>query len=241
MTVHPDDDRTPPDDPLDAWIVEQARAHYHAPPAADREALWGAIRQARAEVMPAPTPAGALGRTIAPPAEGRGWWRMRWPVAEAALLAATLLLGVGLARVLDRGPRAAAAPEAPASPAPSPALLAAVLAEHLGRSEMLLTTVRQDAARGTPATDAELAAWARDLLGTTRLLRDARRDDPRATALLDDLELVLAQLVQFQRSGRARDAVALRETLADSDLLTRLRGATQPTMAPLEAPMRTDE
>jgi hypothetical protein len=142
--------------------------------------------------------------------------------------------------VLDGPPQAPAAALADGAAA-SPTLVQAAIVEHLARSEALLTAARLSARSTAPTTDAELAAWARDLLTTTRLLRDARgTTDARLTVLLDDLELALAQLMQYQHSGRARDAAALRETLADRDLLTRLQGASAPPLPSRDDLPRTD-
>jgi hypothetical protein len=219
MTNHPDDERTPPADAFEAWVAEEARAHYHVAPTIPRDRLWESIRSARHD-----EPKGHATRVL-PMRAPRPSWALR-----VMGLAAAVLVGVGIDRVIDRpagiGSAPAVATVDDATSAEERVLRAAV-DEHFSRSEAVLTAARLASREATPESDTEVVAWARDLLTTTRLLRDARADrDPRLRLLMDDLELALAQLVQFQRSGRARDAVALRETLADSDLLTRLRGVS---------------
>jgi hypothetical protein len=206
--------RSPTSDELEAWIAASARESYRVPEQVPRDRLWQSIEAARDNAKPV---------DVIPLRPRRPAWAMR-----VAALAAAVLVGVGIARVADRsreepGDSRQVAQEL----SPSDAVLLAAVASHLERSEAVLTAARLDAREASPRTDTEVVTWARDLLTTTRLLRDARAQrDPRMRVLLDDLELALAQLVQFQRSGRSRDAVALRETLADSDLLTRLRGVS---------------
>jgi hypothetical protein len=74
------------------------------------------------------------------------------------------------------------------------------VAEHLARTEAMLTSFRVEAKRG--AVDAELTKWARDLLTTTRLLEaTAGAKDPMMKRLLGDLELVLLQIAQYTKAG----------------------------------------
>ncbi|MGI9077271.1 MAG: hypothetical protein ACR2G6_08075 [Gemmatimonadaceae bacterium] len=69
--------------------------------------------------------------------------------------------------------------------------------QHLTQMEMLLTSFRAEA-QGGRVVDDQLSVWAADLLGTTRLLLDSPAgDDQRLKRLLEDLELVLAQIAQL--------------------------------------------
>ena len=71
---------------------------------------------------------------------------------------------------------------------------------HVVGSEALITAFRASARRGD--VDAQLAKWSRDLLGETRLLESAApSDDVTMKRLLEDLELVLAQIVQYTNRG----------------------------------------
>jgi hypothetical protein len=71
---------------------------------------------------------------------------------------------------------------------------------HVVGSEAMITAFRTSARRGE--VDAQLAKWAHDLLGETRLLESsAPSDDVAMKRLLEDLELVLAQIVQYTNRG----------------------------------------
>jgi hypothetical protein len=64
----------------------------------------------------------------------------------------------------------------------------------------MITAFRASAHRGD--VDGQLAKWSRDLLGETRLLESsASSDDVTMKRLLEDLELVLAQIVQYTNRG----------------------------------------
>jgi hypothetical protein len=167
-----------------------------------------------------------------------------WAVAAAAVLA----MGVGIARMSVPGPAglggtpagqiASAAGEvggavargsAPTSEAPSSALAFAAR-QHLGRAEDLLTMVRADARAGR--LDPALGASARGLLSQTRLLMDARGSgDPELDRLLEDLELVLAQVAGVAVAERTDDERARTElelTVSGMDageVLPRIRAA----------------
>ena len=95
-------------------------------------------------------------------------------------------------------------------------------AQHLVRAEALLTAYRAGARRGT--VDAELSTWARDLLGSTRLLLDSpAATDARRRRVLEDLELVLVQLVQLGPDSPDEERELLDRTLERGDVMTRLR------------------
>ncbi len=71
---------------------------------------------------------------------------------------------------------------------------------HVVGSEAMITAFRASARRGE--VDAQLAKWSHDLLGETRLLESsAPSDDVTMKRLLEDLELVLAQIVQYTNHG----------------------------------------
>ena len=73
--------------------------------------------------------------------------------------------------------------------------------------------------------DAQLTAWSRDLLESTRLLIDSPAGrDPKRRALLMELELVLVQLVESGPTMRTDDRTMMDELLSRSALLlTRIR------------------
>ena len=102
----------------------------------------------------------------------------------------------------------------------------AAAVQTLSQAEALLVAWRVDAPRDTAAAR-QLGTWARDVLGSTRLLLDSpAASDPRLRELLDDLELVLAQIVQLSGAPLTDEERALLErSVRARDLLPRIRSA----------------
>jgi hypothetical protein len=74
--------------------------------------------------------------------------------------------------------------------------------------------------------DPAIGRWARDVLTSTRLLLDSpASDDPEMRSLLQDLELVLAQIVQRTGQPDPLEDEMIDWTIEDRDLLPRLRRA----------------
>jgi len=97
-------------------------------------------------------------------------------------------------------------------------------AQYLTRTEALLTGFRSEARSGMP--DAQFARQARDLLGTTRLMLDSpAAQDARLKDLLEDLELVLAQIAQLPASSDRDDVQSINQGLEQRSVLLRLRTA----------------
>ncbi|HEY8105977.1 MAG TPA: hypothetical protein VIE46_07695 [Gemmatimonadales bacterium] len=206
------------DQPLEAELRDAARA-YHEPPPVPREALWAGIRARR-----------ALDR---PSRRSRHVWT--W----AAGIAAVLVLGMGIGRLSVRasrpGPGAspvATAPTPAAAPAPTPgvnpkddaAAYRLVAAEHLGQAEVFLTLFRASVREGHQERLA--SATARQLLATNRLLIDSPAGrDPRLRLLLQDLELVLAQIAQLAPGRQSEDLKLITDGLERDGMLVRLRAA----------------
>ena len=97
--------------------------------------------------------------------------------------------------------------------------------QHLSEAEALLTSFR---ARSTAdqQMDAQLGAWARQLLSNTRLLLDSPvANDPQRRPLLEDLELVLVQIVQLSPGSTPQDRELIEKTLQQDHVMTRLRTA----------------
>jgi hypothetical protein len=133
-------------------------------------------------------------------------------------------------------PLVAAAPDAAAAASGSP--YRATTADHLARAEALLTAFGSgaaDLAGDDPAADgAPDAAWARDLLTTTRLLLDSpAARDPQRRRLFEDLELVLVQIVRLPAERSGEERALIEQTIRRGDVLTKLRAA-----APGRAPSR---
>ncbi len=202
------------DDHLDERIRGAAR-EYNAPPKTPREEMWARIAEARRGRAPEPR--------IIPLRR----WRWRW-AALAAAAAAILAVGVGIGRV-------SVAPEGSVWEAPPTKGAAYRLAaqEHLGQSEAFLTLFR--ASLRQPGDHRLAAASARQLLATNRLLLDSPAAvDPKTRLLLEDLELVLAEIAQLSPSSRAEDLELIREGIEQGDVMPRLRTAVPAGSAPTQ-------
>ena len=203
------------DPKFEQWLKGAARS-YNAPPATPREEMWKRIaaeRQRRHVI------------------ELRPW--MRWALAAAAVL----VLGIGIGRWTALQPVSGRTATA-ALPDSSRNLAYAVAAQqYLTRTEVLLTDFRSQSARGQ--LDPQFVAAARDLLTTTRLMLDSpAANDPRLQPLLEDLELVLAQITQLPAEpGRKNEMDWINQGLNQRSVLTRLRTATPAIPAGL-APVR---
>ncbi|HEY7470892.1 MAG TPA: hypothetical protein VIE68_00960 [Gemmatimonadota bacterium] len=111
------------------------------------------------------------------------------------------------------------------TPAASPRDLYRLASQQmLGQAEALLVQYRTD--RAADRMDPAIGRWARDVLSSTRLLLDSpAADDPGMRDLLEDLELVLAQIVQRTGQVDPLGDQMIDRTIEDRDLLPRLRGA----------------
>jgi len=205
------------DDSLPERLLDAAR-DYHAPLPTPREEMWVAIAAARAKRR-------AVRSTARP---------LAWTLA----LAAALVLGIGIGRYgwLAGGPRSEAPlAQGPALAAPgAPYRVAA--AQYLARTEVLLTDFRSESRSGR--VDPQFLASARDLLTTTRLMLDSPAgDDPHLRVLLQDLELVLAQITQLPSEPAAKAELDLiNQGLTQHSVLARIRAATPASGAPASTP-----
>src|SRR2546427_850352 len=174
--------------------LREAAQHYHRPPATPREELWRRIAAARAARQ---------ARVIAlRPA-------LRWGVGIAAVLA----LGVAIGRWSTRGGDSSSSPAVAGTELPSTLAYRVAAAQHLTRTEALLTGFRA-ASRSPSVPAAQFATQARDLLAATRLMLDSpAATDARLKGLLEDLELVLAQIAQLPagKSGDREDVQSINQ------------------------------
>jgi len=174
--------RKVPDDRMDE-VMHRLREDYNAPPPTPREEMWAEI-QARL---------GPREGRVARPEEARAaaMARYRRPLSWAVAAAAVLVVGVGIGRMT--APGVGPLPQASSQAAPNRDVLRVAALHHLVRTESLLTLIRADARAGR--VEPAMGMWARSLLSETRLLMDAQGDgDPAMKRLLEDLELVLAQI-----------------------------------------------
>jgi hypothetical protein len=211
---------------------EFVRAAIEDVPAVPRDEMWAHIEQAR---------------RFRRPRDSRRQW-LAWGVALAAMLVIGIALGrVSMSRqtpamqeqvaqtdaarspVADTQPlnRSAAQPRvAPAGPlgnrapnAPTNAAYTLAALEHLGRVEVLLTAV------SSGSVDQQLVGWAKDMLTSTQLLLDSpAANDPRMAHLLQDLELLLAQIAASTSEQRTQaDLDLIHHGIKETDVLPRLR------------------
>lgn len=207
--------------------LKEAASDYNAPPDTPTEAMWAAILAKRAEE------AGRKEAEKADRAEApRGIlpfrsFRSVRPFRFAAGIAAVLTLGFALGRLSEKDTPApapgAVAVETPARP--SEAAYRVATTEHLSQSETFLTLFRASV-RGGGGNGQLASATARQLLATNRLLLDSpAASDGRTRALLQDLELVLAEIAQLSPQPRSRDLDLIEEGLDEGGVLSRLRTA----------------
>ena len=197
------------DDRLDDQLRDAAK-DYNDPPETPRDAMWERIVAERAERSKPPR----LLRHLRP---------LRW----AAGIAAVLALGIGLGRLSIDTTRPVTAP-APVATATTPrvsnAAYQVATAEHLSQSEAFLTLFRASVLQG--GNEQLASATARQLLATNRLLLDSpAANDGKTRLLLQDLELVLAEIAQLSPQPRSRDLDLIREGLERGGVMSRLRTA----------------
>ena len=198
------------DMPLDETIRQLVR-DYNDPPPAPRDEIWAGIVRRRSESRPVLE------------------FRRRRPLLQwAAGIAAVLALGIGIGRFTAREPDAAAgiaaAPAANvgAGDGRSGVALALTASRHLEQSETFLTLFRASVESGR-TTDLA-AGTARELLLNNRLLLDSPvSGEPQMRLLLQDLELVLAQIAQLPAEDARGDAGIITEGMDAGSMLPRLR------------------
>jgi hypothetical protein len=97
--------------------------------------------------------------------------------------------------------------------------------QHLGRSESFLTSIRAELDEG--GADPQVGPWARSLLVRTRLLLGSPAgSDAETRRLLEDLELMLAQIAIAAEARDPGETKILDRGLEEGNLLYRLRSAT---------------
>ena len=188
-------------------LLDDARRTWPLPPEPDYEAMWGRIeREAFAGVR----------NTARTPS-----WRI-----FSIGIAAALMMGIGLGRFSAQDDPAPTAAVAVATDTATPASKAydKAASELLGRTVVLLTSLPAEA-RSVGAGE-RFAHSATELLTNTRLLLDSpAASDVRFKDLLEDLELVLAQIAMLQ-TGRTREEIALiTDALEERDVVPRIRSA----------------
>ena len=216
------------DDRFDDQLREAAH-DYNAPPETPRDVMWEKIVAARTADQADRETDGRKDETIYSLTErsARAPTRLtvrtlRWPVGIAALLA----LGIGLGRMTAPTPDSPAPMTVVTEAAPRGSGVAYRLAatEHLSQSETFLTLFRASVRQG--GNEQLASSTARQLLATNRLLLDSpAATDNRTRILLQDLELVLAQIAQLSGRPSSPDLDFITNGLDDSGVMSRLRTA----------------
>ena len=202
---------------LDELIDREAKG-YRAGRQPPSDVMWSRIERKVARAIRQPGPGSAR----------------HWPwIAAGAGIAAALVIGVAIGRhtMSSEGPARSAAVTQSLSGASvvsadsaRDAQTRAVTVSHLVQTEVFLTEVRADLKTGR--YDRQRGERSRYLLARTRLLmsRDAARA-PTVERLLQDLELVLAEIAALPDSGRGRsiDVRLLDERLRTGTILPRIR------------------
>lgn len=200
------------DDHLEQSLKDAART-YHEPPALNataRDSMWAEVEHKAFT--------SSVGR--------RGW-----PVRPWMGLAATLVIGIGIGRFAPidhvfgtKATPSVAAVAAETNRLPVPAMYEPTTSQYLGQTAALLIAL-PSATHGGRA-DGQFISRAQNLLLTTRLLLDSpAAQDAKLRGLLDDLELVLAQVVRLQSEPNASDLDLINQALEQHDVLPRLRTA----------------
>ena len=95
---------------------------------------------------------------------------------------------------------------------------------YLGQAAALLISL--PAKNSSSQADASFAGKAADLLVTTRLLMDSpAAQDPQLRSLLEDLELVLAQVARLRGERNKGDLDLIHQAVEQGDVLSRLNTA----------------
>ena len=197
---------------------EMARVH-NPPPEIPRDRMWAKIDAARARTR------GVLQPDFTP-RRGPVFRIMRMAAAVAAVLVIGIFIGrltesPEVAPVVDRAP--VAGREAPPTGSDLRRDVYAMAARDLfGRADFLLTDFK---VRSCGKDDlSEVPDWAGGMLVQTRLLMDTpAADDVEMKNLLEELELVLAQIVGLSKDNCARDMAWIRQGLRERSTIDRLR------------------
>jgi hypothetical protein len=190
---------------LDRALAELRRSYNTPPERVPVDEMWGRIENARWGGRRAVGGARAF------------WW---------VGMAATLLIGVGIGRA-TRPPVTSMASSEGAPPTalrPPSTDYDRPTARYLGQTAALLISLPAEARAGR--ADQRFVARAAELLTTTRLLLDSpAATDPKVRALLEDVELVLAQIAHLESDRGRVEFELIAQALEQRDLLPRLTSA----------------
>jgi hypothetical protein len=203
------------DDRFDELMDDAVRT-YRVPPAPPLDAMWTHIEHEHFGARPR-------------------WWRTAsgaWRIAGLGI-AAALVLGVGIGRFSARLERDAALATIGSVAGADPredGLVATstdvayqqTTTRYLGETAALLIALPSEVGEGR--ADRQFVAQAGELLTTTRLLLDSpASSQPELKSLLEDLELVLAQIARLPAKRGAAELDLITRALEQHDVVPRLR------------------
>lgn len=193
--------------------LREMAAAYHAPPETPKDEMWTRIEAARR---------GEAGRRRTTTVLHFPVWRV------AAAAAAVLVAGVAIGRFSapdgDTVQVVTTGPPAVELAAESQVAFRVAASEHLNDVETFLTVFRAEARLG-PVSEADYLRPARHLLFQTRMLQDSPiARDLALKTLLDDVELVLAQIAQYS-DDRAGDLEFIDQGIEQRGVMLKLRSA----------------
>jgi len=206
-------------------LMRDAAETFHRPPEAPPlDEMWAEI-EARSGLRAVPPI-----ESVTPITAARRGFRV--PTWFAA--AATLVIGIGIGRVSTSVGHTAVQQQPPVAVAPDNAVPSAdtlldrpyaiEASQYLGQTAALLTSLGSDAK--SASNNVQLSMRASDLLARTRLLMDSpAANEPAMRDLLEDLELVLAQVVRLRGTGTRIDLDIINRALEQRDVIPRLRTA----------------
>lgn len=191
-------------------LINEAAPSYRVPVDPPLDAIWEGVEAEHFDTRRA-APFGV-----------RRW--PRWGVAVSGI-AATLLIGVGIGRFTAPSAPAFLDPafvEATARPVSVAEPLQRTTSQYLDEAALLLASLPSQSV----ATDEGFTAHASRLLTMTRLLLDSpAARDPRLRDLLQDLELVLAQVARLKATPPADEITFITAAMDERDVVPRLRTA----------------
>jgi hypothetical protein len=207
------------DDRFEALMRDAAHT-FRKPPEPDLDQMWAEIEQAMGDGRWAvdDTGASSVGRRLTTP---------RW-MLSVGVIAATLVVGIALGRMSTKVTHAAAPAitRVAAVASDMPAATSDIeTSRFLGQTAALLIALPSEVHDGR--TDEQFVGRASELLTRTRLLLDSpAANDAEMRSLLEDLELVLAQIVRLQDAHASRTELDLiNRALQQRDVIPRLRTA----------------
>lgn len=215
---------------LDRLIERESRS-YNEPPPPPLDAMWSVVAArdwTRADD-------GDNGHDGTAGIERTKHGRLRrWVTDRRFQAAAVLLIGIGIGRLpvwhrLGSAASGSSASRPAVAARPDTGLVGpyqVATSRYLGQTAALLIALPTDAHHMDVAENQRFTARAGDLLTTTRLLLDSpAADDPSMRNLLEDLELVLAQVVRLHDAPTRTDLDLIHQALDQREVLPRLTTA----------------